>query len=188
MSTQEHRPFSKARKLSPRPSERREQTTITAERDEYRRGNRARIGFLVTRRHEGIFLRCMGGILRNLDAEQFEPVILCSRASVEPLRAGIRREGLRFVPFGDSFNQAVRAIREAACDLIYYWEVGSDALNYFLPFARLAAVQCTSHGSLTTTGTRAIDYFISSELIERPSPLAPLPEGEGRFLLMFVEY
>jgi protein O-GlcNAc transferase len=66
----------------------------------------------------------------------------------------------------DSFSSAVRQVREAACDLLYYWEVGSDAMNYFLPFARLAPVQCTSHGSLTTTGVPAIDYFYSSSLIE----------------------
>jgi len=130
--------------------------------------DRRRIGFLVTRRHEAMFLRSMGGILENLDGERFELVVLCCRRIVETLRRGLHRDDLRFVPFDDSLPTAVRKIREAACDLIYYWEVGSDAMNYFLPFAHLAPVQCTGWGSALTSGVPAIDYFLSSELIERP--------------------
>jgi predicted O-linked N-acetylglucosamine transferase (SPINDLY family) len=39
-------------------------------------------------------------------------------------------------------------------------------LNYFLPFARLAPVQCTGFGTHGTTGVAAVDYFLSSRLIE----------------------
>jgi len=127
---------------------------------------RRRIGFLVTQRHEGIFLRCTKGILERLDGEDFEVVVLCSYGSVDTIRKEVRREGLRFVPFPTSASGAVQRIRDAACDLIYYWEIGSDSLNYLLPFARLAPVQCTSHGSLITSGVPAVQYFISSELTE----------------------
>ncbi len=41
-------------------------------------------------------------------------------------------------------------------------------MNYFLPFARLAPVQCTGWGSTTTSGVPAVDYFLSSELVESP--------------------
>ena len=77
------------------------------------RGNpsRPRIGILVTRRHKGMFLQSMRGIIEQLDNDRFEPVILCSRAIVETLRTTIRREGLRFVPFGDSLREAVEQVR-----------------------------------------------------------------------------
>lgn len=39
-------------------------------------------------------------------------------------------------------------------------------MNYFLPFARPAPVQCTSWGIQVTTGVSAIDYDISSALVE----------------------
>jgi hypothetical protein len=42
----------------------------------------------------------------------------------------------------------MRPVRETACDLIYYWKVGTDALNYFLPFGRLAPVQCTGWATM----------------------------------------
>ncbi len=105
--------------------------------------DRKRIGILVTRRHEGMFLQSMRGIIEQLDGDRFDVVVLCSRAIVKTLQTRIRRAGLRFVPFGDSLPDAIRQVRGAACDLIYYWEVGTDAMNYFLPFARLAPVQCT---------------------------------------------
>ena len=128
--------------------------------------SRRRLGFVVTQSHEGIFLRCMRGIIEHLDREAFELLILCSGGIVETVRKGIHRDDLRFIPLSDSFRESVARIRDAACDVIYYWEVGSDSRNYFLPFARLAPVQCTSHGSLITTGVPAVDYFISSELVE----------------------
>jgi len=42
-----------------------------------------RIGFLVTRQHEGGFLRGTSGIIERLDCERFEAVVLCSRSVPE---------------------------------------------------------------------------------------------------------
>ncbi len=107
------------------------------------RGNggrhRKRIGILVTRGHERMFLQSIRGVIEQLDGRRFQPVILCSRAVADMIRAGIRRDDLPIVGFRDKLGDAVWTVREAACDLIYYWEVGSDALNYFLPFARAGA-------------------------------------------------
>jgi predicted O-linked N-acetylglucosamine transferase (SPINDLY family) len=63
-------------------------------------------------------------------------------------------------------EQAAGIIRQAKCDNLYYWEVCSDALNYFLPFYRLAPVQCTSHGSQISSGNPNLDWFYSSALME----------------------
>ena len=108
----------------------------------------------------------MRGIADRLDRERFEIVILSARAVLRGLQSGLSPNGLNFAVFDNALARAIRQIHAAACDLIYYWEVGSDALNYFLPFARLAPVQCTSHGSMITTGIPAIDYFYSSGLME----------------------
>jgi predicted O-linked N-acetylglucosamine transferase (SPINDLY family) len=130
--------------------------------------DRKRIGILVTRRHEGMFLLSMRGIIERMSDQRWEVVILAPQSIIESLRGKFRCEKLRFASFGDSLHEAIRQIRAVACDLIYYWEVGSDAMNYFLPFARLAPVQCTGWGSTITSGVPAVDYFLSSELVERP--------------------
>ncbi len=51
--------------------------------------------------------------------------------------------------------------------MLYFWEVGTDAMNYFLPFGRLAPVQCTGWATMTS-GVPAVDWFFSSDLIELP--------------------
>ena len=70
-------------------------------------GDRTRVGILVTRRHERMFLQSMRGIVERLDLERFEVVILASRAIVESLRAKLPRRGpavhalRRLAPRGD---------------------------------------------------------------------------------------
>lgn len=144
---------------------------------------RPRVGFVVTNRHEGIFLRFMRGIVEKLDPERFEPVVLCSLRNLGRLREGLRRDGLKFVPFDDSLPGAIETVRKAACDLMYYWELGTDALNYFLPFARLAPVQCAS--TLSTSGIPAVDYFYSSGLMETDAADAHYTEKLWRSKTLF---
>ena len=127
---------------------------------------RKRIGFLVTRRHEGVFLRCMQGLIGRLDADRWEVVILASQAIADLLRGRLGRRCAAVLPFADSLPAAIRQVRATACDAIHYWEVGTDPMNYFLPFARPAPVQCTGWGSTITSGVSAVDHFISSDLIE----------------------
>jgi protein O-GlcNAc transferase len=59
-------------------------------------------------------------------------------------------------------------VEQARCDLLYFWEVGSDALNYLLPFYRLAPLQVTSWGTQVTSGVAEIDYYLASALAEQP--------------------
>ncbi len=131
-----------------------------------RRGKKPRIGFLVTRQHEGGLVRTMAGIVEHLDRQRFEPVVLCSQGVLETCRAGIHGDDVEWVPFADDLGRAVERIRAAQCDVLFHRQIGTDALNYFLPFARLAPVQCTSWGSHATTGISAVDYFLSSRLTE----------------------
>ncbi len=127
---------------------------------------RKRIGVVVTGRHEGIFLRCMKDILDRLDRDKYELVILCSNRAIDTIRNALRQDGLQTVGFPKIMSEAASRIRNARCDLLYFWEVGSDALNYFLPFAKLAPLQCTSHGSQITSGVPAVEHFFSCELME----------------------
>ncbi len=129
---------------------------------------RWRIGVVVTARHEGVFLRCMTGILQQLDCRRFEIVILASSDIVDILQKRIGRSDFKYVGFPNALPEAVRTIRDTRCDLIYHWEICSDSLNYFLPFARLAPRQCTSHGCQVTSGNPAVDYFFTSDLMEKP--------------------
>lgn len=129
-------------------------------------GSKYQIGILVTRNHEGIFINLMRGLINNLPAADLDVTIICSAVSLNRLKDVINQPAVRFLTIPDELAPAIQKIQAQNFDLIYYWEVGSDALNYFLPFFRLAAVQCTSWGLSVTTGVPEMDYFISSQLLE----------------------
>ena len=128
---------------------------------------RPRIGIVVARGHEGLFVRSMGGVLERLDDSQFEIVIVCPSASESNIRDGIARR-FEFLTFPHSAAPAAKAIRAGDFAVLYYWEIGTDAVNYFLPFFRAAPVQCTSWGIQVTSGIPAVNYYLSSDLVEPP--------------------
>ena len=123
---------------------------------------------LVTRDHEGIFLRCMRGLIEHLDPDRFDLSIVCAESGLDRVRAEVANPRVKYVPVPDSFEKTAGIIREGSFDLLYFWEVGSDPFNYFLPFLRLAPVQCVGWGTAYTTGVPQIDYHVSSDLVEIP--------------------
>ncbi|MGQ0622419.1 MAG: O-linked N-acetylglucosamine transferase, SPINDLY family protein [Panacagrimonas sp.] len=123
---------------------------------------RPRVGFVVTHGHEGVFLKCMRGIVARLPAGRFEVSIVCNQPNGEAiLKPKIENPDVRFLSLPRDFPQAVEVLRAAHFDVLYWWEVGTDSSNYFLPFLRLAPVQCTSWGWPVTSGIGCMDYFVS---------------------------
>jgi protein O-GlcNAc transferase len=113
-----------------------------------------------------VFLRYLLGVLERLNPEQFELVILCTAAGRERMRPEISNDAIRLLVIPRNFSDMLEPIRDAGFDVLYHWEVGSDVNNYFLPFFRLAPVQCTSLGVLETSGIRQIDYYLSPDIVE----------------------
>jgi len=130
------------------------------------RTGRPRVGFVVTRGHENIFLHFMRGVLDRLDGDRIEPLVVCSQTAADRIRDALARDSVGVLPLPERFDRMVEVIRSARFDLLYYWEIGSDSTNYFLPFFRLAPVQCTSAGVPVTSGIPQVDYYLSSELWE----------------------
>jgi protein O-GlcNAc transferase len=125
------------------------------------------VGFVVTHGHEGIFIKCMKGIINNLPADDFNITVICDNlAGIKKVRPEITSPAVSLLNLPKYFAEMVEVIKNAACDILYFWEVGTDSTNYFLPFFRLAPVQCTGWGWPVTTGIPRMDYFISSELLE----------------------
>jgi uncharacterized protein (TIGR03032 family) len=133
-----------------------------------------RVGFVITPGHEGVFSRCMSGIINRLDRRRFDVTIVCARTAAATIGSVFGQQSVRHLSLPQRFDLAVTALRAAALDLIYYWEVGTDSTNYFLPFHRLAPVQCTGWGWPDTSGAPELDYHLTS------AALAP-PGCEARF-------
>ncbi|MGE0760779.1 MAG: tetratricopeptide repeat protein [Pirellulaceae bacterium] len=129
-------------------------------------GVRPRIGFVVTAGHETAFLKLLAGIVDHLDGRVFDVAVLCAETGLSRIRQGLRRPDVKLIGFSESFDRIAACVRAAACDLLYYWEIGTDPTNYFLPFLRLAPVQVTCWGIQVTSGIPTIDAYVSSTWVE----------------------
>ena len=125
-----------------------------------------RVGFVVTRGHESLFLRSMRGVIERLNPALFECVIVCAKPSYGTIRANIKNPAVGIMAVAGGVNEIADTIRAAQFDVLYFWEIATDATNYFLPFFRLAPVQCTSWGIQVTSGVPQVDYYLSSKLVE----------------------
>ncbi len=125
------------------------------------------IGFVVTAGHEGVFLKCMRGIINNFPTDRFKVSVVCGTPIGEQvIGPAITNSAIKLVPLRGKLSEMVRQLRQEKFDILHYWEVGTDATNYFLPFYRIAPVQCGTWGWPTTSGIPQMDYFVSCGLIE----------------------
>ncbi|MEO1523837.1 MAG: tetratricopeptide repeat protein [Planctomycetota bacterium] len=125
-----------------------------------------RIGFPVALDRHHIFLRFMRGLLETLAAStEFEIVVACMPQNLGTLKSSLP-EDTRFIPLAEDLLESAQRLAESRCHALYHYEIGTDTLNYFLPFFGAAPTQVTSWGIPVTSGIPAVDYFLSSELIE----------------------
>ncbi len=134
------------------------------------------VAFVATRGGDRVFLRGMAGVLNRLTPGRFAPVLLCSATAAAPARALINNTLVEIATLPSDPRQAVELLCRRAFDVIYHWEVGTDALNYALPLFRLARMQCTSWGWPVTTGMTEVDCFISCRTLEPPGAAAHYSE------------
>ncbi len=127
---------------------------------------RPKIGFVVTHGHEDIFLRSLAGVVKRINRERFEPVIACSPAGTTKVRAWLPERESALLVLPGAFGAIIDTLRAAQFDLLYFWEIAVDWTSYFLPYFRLAPVQCTSWGIQVTSGIPTMDYYLSSALVE----------------------
>jgi predicted O-linked N-acetylglucosamine transferase (SPINDLY family) len=108
----------------------------------------------------------MAGVLNHLDPARLQTTLVCGAAAANRVAARVTSVDVHRLALPNNFAAAVEAILAEKFDLLYFWEVGTDATNYYLPLFRLAPLQCTSWGWPVTSGMREIDHFISSDLLE----------------------
>ena len=74
-----------------------------------------------------------------------------------------------FVLLPDEVARARQTIVDCQLDVLLFTDVGMDPLTNVLAYSRMAPVQCVTWGHPVTTGSPAMDYFISSTRLEIPA-------------------
>lgn len=130
----------------------------------WRRGDDARlhVGFVVTPGHEGVFARCMSGIVNRLDRSRFRVTLVCARSASAGLRTALPEQVTPRLFLPTRVDHAAAALTAAGFDALYHWEVGTDSTNYFLPFLRLAPLQCSGWGWPDTSAAPELDVHLTS--------------------------
>ncbi len=130
-------------------------------------GERIRVGIVSGFfRDHTIFKLFLEGWLTQLDRARFE-LIGFHTGSIRD-RITDRAASLcdRFVHGLPSAAAWARAVAETSAHVLLYPECGIDPVAGGLAARRLAPVQCVAWGHPNTTGLPAIDYFVSSDLME----------------------
>ena len=106
------------------------------------------------------------GLVRLLPRDTFHVVVLFIGRPVADLGKVINDLADEAVYLPSTLKDAQRQIADLKLDILFYQDIGMEPLTYFLSYARLAPIQCTSFGHPVTTGVPNIDYYISTEAWE----------------------
>ncbi|MFI5386101.1 MAG: tetratricopeptide repeat protein [Fimbriimonadales bacterium] len=128
--------------------------------------DRPRLGVLSALLNEHTISRFFAGLIERLDRERFEVVFLQLGPS-DAVSERLGRSCAEHVRLKSDLVEAKEQVARLRLDILFFPEVGMDPLTYYLAFTRLAPVQCATWGHPLTTGSPAMDYFISSRHLER---------------------
>ncbi len=106
------------------------------------------------------------GFIEHLDRSKFDVTLVSPDFPDDEVYGRIAAAADRVITISRDLTRARALIADAQFDVIYYPDIGMDALTYYLAFARLAPVQAVGWGHPVTTGIPNIDYFVSCDLME----------------------
>ncbi len=140
--------------------------SVNTSEDAYATNRRIRVGFLSAYFRDHTMGRQNIGRVERLGRDDFEVTVISVGRHRDEMAKRFEAAADRFVVVPRSVEAARRQITELGLDILIFTDVGMDALTYTLAFSRMAPVQCATWGHPDTTGSPAMDYFISSELLE----------------------
>jgi protein O-GlcNAc transferase len=129
-------------------------------------GRRIRVGFLSAHFRDHTIGRLNLGRTQRLSRREFEVTVISLGSSSDPMAQAFRQAADRFVPAPRQPAAARRMIADLGLNILVFADVGMDAVTQTLAYSRMAPIQCVTWGHPDTTGSPAIDYFVSSRLLE----------------------
>ena len=131
-----------------------------------RRGARIEVGFISRFIGDHSVGNMLHGVIASLPRDAISVTLISMPKAGNPTVTGLRNAADRTIEVPPNLDAARREIAGLGLDVLVYADIGMDPFTYFLAFSRLAPVQCVMAGHPVTTGIPAIDYFLSSKLLE----------------------
>jgi uncharacterized protein (TIGR03032 family) len=129
-------------------------------------GRKIKVGFLSAYFRDHTIGRLNLGRIRGLSRDAFEVTVLVLHNSSDPIADAFRQASDHHVVLPRQVQAARRRIAELGLDILVFADIGMDALTQSLCYSRMAPIQASTWGHPDTSGSPAIDYFVSSELAE----------------------
>lgn len=130
--------------------------------------SRIRVGFLSAYFRNHTIGRLNLGRVEHLDRSRFHVTVCSAFQGTDEFVRRFQNAADAFVQIPRDVSSAIRLLREQNLEILVFTDVGMDALTSTLSFSRMAPIQCATWGHPETTGSPAIDAYLSSELLETP--------------------
>ena len=136
------------------------------------KNDKIKIGFFSEFFYYHTISKLFKGIIFNLNRDKFDISIFHSERTKkdswhdEFLYSEINKD-LKNFTLPKLFIDKINLIKSQNLDIVFYPDIGMSIEFYFLSFIRFSKVQITSWGHPITTGNDSIDYFLTSNLIEK---------------------
>ena len=131
-----------------------------------RTGEPLRVGIASAYLYDHSIGRVTRGLIEKLDRRRFSVHAFGFHAPFDAISNAIAASADAWTLLPRDLAAAREAVAQHTLDVLLYPDVGMDPLTYFMTFARLAPVQCTTWGHPVTTGVPAMDYFVSTDYFE----------------------
>jgi protein O-GlcNAc transferase len=125
-----------------------------------------RVGYATSYASFHSVMKCVAGWLQHANRDVFELHLFPLETERDKMTTFLASIVDEFHDSTSDMEVAASQIRDAELDVLVYPEVGMDPLTMRLAALRLAPVQCATWGHPPTTGSPAIDYFLSSDKME----------------------
>jgi predicted O-linked N-acetylglucosamine transferase (SPINDLY family) len=128
-----------------------------------------RVGVVVTDGHEGVYDRCLGRLVERIAVGgRVAVTLVCSRSGANVLRHLRPTFPGAYLILPARLDEAAECVRAARFAVLHFWEVGTDATNYFLPYFHPARLQFATWGWPVTSGNLRVDGYVSAAPLEPP--------------------
>ena len=131
---------------------------------------RIRLGLVSAFFYQHSNARAFDGLIRHLDAEQFEVVLIhLASSSKDAMSHKLESWCADTVTLPAALHAAREALNELRLDMVFYTDIGMHPFITMLASKRVALVQATGWGLPQTSGLPEIDYYVSGDLVEPPN-------------------